>query len=265
MNAPAPPAGSVDAFAYAAAYAALGWQVFPTHLVRNGRCTCANARCEHPGKHPRTEHGFKDATADLECICRWGDLWHHSNVAVATGTVSGLIVVDIDDERAFEALVDRYGPLPETVEQHTGRGRQLFFLYPEGAAVRSTTEIGGRPGVDVRGDGGYALVPPSKHVNGKTYTWEVSSDPTDGAQLVELPAAWLVLLTRRATHQARRPPGEEQNGVLREGQRNDGLFRLASSIRAKGLSQDDCFSDAFRLAPKIRTEDAELVKLGGRA
>jgi len=37
------------------------------------------------------------------------------------------------------------------------------------------------------------------------------------------------------------------------------------AFSAHGLAQDDCFADAFRLAPKIRTRDAELVKLGGRA
>jgi CDP-4-dehydro-6-deoxyglucose reductase len=35
------------------------------------------------------------------------------------------------------------------------------------------------------------------------------------------------------------------------------------AFRARGLSQDDCFSDAFRLAPRIRSESSELVKLGG--
>lgn len=42
-------------------YAARGWAVFPLHGFRDGRCTCGQAACEHPGKHPRTSHGCKNA------------------------------------------------------------------------------------------------------------------------------------------------------------------------------------------------------------
>jgi hypothetical protein len=37
------------------------------------------------------------------------------------------------------------------------------------------------------------------------------------------------------------------------------------AFQSHGLAQDDCFSDAFRLAPHLvrKTDDADLVKLGG--
>lgn len=238
MNGAAQQATSADpteALTWAESYASLGWWVFPIHSVRGGRCTCLRADCDRPGKHPRARHGLKDATTDLGRIRRWGDRWRSSNVAVATGPVSGLVVIDVDDERAFEALAGQYGLLPETIEQQTGRGRQLFFRYPDGATIRNATALGERPGVDLRGDGGYVIVPPSQHVNGKRYIWELSSDPTDGAQLADLPAAWVRLLAQPDAPKSQTTETEATK-VLREGQRNDGLFRLASSLRAKGLS-----------------------------
>jgi len=35
------------------------------------------------------------------------------------------------------------------------------------------------------------------------------------------------------------------------------------AFRRRGLSQDDCFSDAFRLAPRVRRGDPEVARLGG--
>jgi len=230
------PKASMGVAGFAERYASLGWPVFPVHSVRDGRCTCGKSDCDHPGKHPRSRRGFKDGTTDPARIRRWGDRWSNSNVGVATGRASGLVVIDIDDERAFDLLTDKYGPLPDTVKQSTGRGRQLFFRYPDGAHIRNKAAVNDQSGIDVRGDGGYAIVPPSRHVTGKTYTWEPSSDPTDGAQLAELPPVWMDLLAEPAIpkvsiHDAAR------SSVLREGERNDGLFRLAGSMRAKGLSQ----------------------------
>ena len=52
-------------------YARRGWPVFPVHAVREGICTCGKADCDSPGKHPRTEHGFKDASVEGAKIRAW--------------------------------------------------------------------------------------------------------------------------------------------------------------------------------------------------
>lgn len=256
-----------DVMVWAERYAELGWHVFPVHSNRgDGRCTCGNADCDRPGKHPRTKHGLKDATADPDRIRRWSELWRNSNIGVATGGGSGIFVIDIDNERAFDALVERHGPLPATAEQQTGRGRQLVFRYPADCTIRNKTELGGRPGVDVRGDGGYVVVPPSRHVNGKTYAWQWSSDPTDGAALAELPATWLELLT--APSQSAPSDPEEHNSVLREGQRNDQLFKQACSMRGKGMS-GEAIEAALLVDNKVRCRtplsDPEVRKIAASA
>ena len=51
----------------------LNWPVFPVHSIVNGACTCCKGRgCEHPGKHPRTMRGWKDASTDLAQLQAWG-------------------------------------------------------------------------------------------------------------------------------------------------------------------------------------------------
>ncbi len=53
-------------------YAARGWPVFPLHNPRaGGGCSCRKADCNQIGKHPRTEHGVKDATTDTATIRGW--------------------------------------------------------------------------------------------------------------------------------------------------------------------------------------------------
>ena len=75
----------------ALSYARKGWQVLPLHSIRpDGGCTCGNPGCGSPGKHPRTQHGVKDATTDEKLIRTWWSRWPDANVGVATGPASGI-------------------------------------------------------------------------------------------------------------------------------------------------------------------------------
>ena len=86
----------------AIAYAERGLKVFPLHSVVDGVCTCGMKECGSPGKHPKTPRGVKDATCDRqELESLWKD---NSNVGIATGSESGIIVVDIDVPNGEESL-----------------------------------------------------------------------------------------------------------------------------------------------------------------
>src|SRR5665213_2957379 len=78
----------------ARSYAAAGFYVFPTHDLSAGACSCGQT-CASPGKHPRTPHGFQDATLDPVTIAAWWKRWPTANVAIDCGR-SGLVVVDVD-------------------------------------------------------------------------------------------------------------------------------------------------------------------------
>lgn len=183
-------------------YARQGWAVFPCHEPAPvDACSCGRPDCSSPAKHPRTRQGLKEASTDPATIAAWWHRWPSANVAVRTGAASRLVVIDIDPrhggDESLDRLVATHGPLPATLAVHTGGGgRHLYFAHPGGTVRNSAGALG--PGLDMRGDGGYALAPPSRHVTGDTYQW-LAADPT-----APLPAWLLKLLERPAPNPA--PP-----------------------------------------------------------
>lgn len=100
-------------------------------------------------------------------------------LAIATGQASGVIVIDVDvpeGERSLQSLATARRDLPPTLTARTGSGgRHLYYAAPQrhlGNAVGGLPGIEGElPGIDLRADGGYVLVPPSLHISGRRYTW----------------------------------------------------------------------------------------------
>lgn len=175
-------------------YAGEGWQVFPCHTPLPGGCSCRHADCSSPGKHPRIGGGLKSASTDQDTIRRWWGRWPNANVAIRTGEVSGLVVIDIDPQHdgceTLDRLVREHRQLPTGPAVRTGSGGQhLFFAHP-GETVRNSAGTRLGPGIDIRGDGGYVIAPPSRHRSGDSYQWE--------RHTLELPAlpAWVLSLTR---------------------------------------------------------------------
>jgi putative DNA primase/helicase len=178
------PSSQQRPLAAALAYAGRGWPVFPLHSILGGRCSCRRA-CPHPAKHPIARHGLHDATTDE---------------GVATGALSGLVVIDIDPAKggteSLTLLQFLMGSLPETLTARTGGGGvHLVYVHP-GFELRNTA---GRlpgvaeplPGLDLRGDGGYVVAAPSRHRSGATYTWIDPDVP------VALAPTWLRLPSRK--------------------------------------------------------------------
>jgi hypothetical protein len=160
----------------ALAYAAEGWPVF---LLSPGE------------KTPATRHGCLEATCDRNQIDAWWEAVPTGNIGLATGAVSGLVVVDVDakagkrgDRTLVEFVRDR-GPIPWTRETLTpSGGAHLVFALPPGVEIRNSRDRVG-PGIDVRGEGGYIVAPPSV-LPGGAYAWLDA-----GAPLAEL-GGWLL-------------------------------------------------------------------------
>jgi hypothetical protein len=147
------------------------WCVFPLHSVQNGRCTCGRHCCTSPGKHPVLKGGFKVATTDSRRIEAWWRKFPDANLGIATGAVSGLIVIDIDGADGLEtlqSLVAQHGALPRTAIVKTARGWHCYFAMPAGCPPIPCSTGNG---LDVRGDGGYVVAPPSRHASGHVYRW----------------------------------------------------------------------------------------------
>lgn len=148
------------------------------------------------GKKPRTPHGYKDATNDPDEIERLWRAHPTANIAVATGKLSGVFVLDVDIKganglRTLAELEAANDPLPLTWTTATpSGGKHLWFRQPD-RTLRN--RVGFAPGLDIRTDGGSVAVPPSRRPDGP-YTWEVrpsaiplATAPTWLLQLIDQP------------------------------------------------------------------------------
>lgn len=188
----------------ALSYAARGWPVFPLHNpIGEGQCSCGRPSdppsksdraegveyCSSPAKHPRTKFGLKDATTDEQQIREWWHRWPNANIGLPTGAVS-FVVIDIDPrhggDESWQGLVCQFGGIEKIANARTGSGGEhLLFAHP-GVKVKNNQSGKLGAGVDVRGDGGYIVAAPSRHVSGGEYAWLT---PPNGT-LPELPD-WL--------------------------------------------------------------------------
>lgn len=156
-------------------YASWQWFVFPTWgIAKDGFCECGDQHPKHSaGKHPRLNDWPKKCSKTPAVIKRWWDKWPMANVAIATGIKSNFWVLDIDPDKGgletIAALESLNARLPTTFMVNTGgNGWHYYFEWPkDGRIISNRGSLG--PGVDVRGEGGYVMAPPSRHISGRRY------------------------------------------------------------------------------------------------
>ena len=119
-------------------------------------------------KRPYLKAWQEKATADPEQIKEWWSKWPNALIGCATGPDSGIWVLDADLPTGPEHVAKM--ELPATLRQQTGSGGlQLFFSWNGHNIRNSSRKIA--PDCDVRGDGGYVILPPSPHPSGGQYQW----------------------------------------------------------------------------------------------
>lgn len=186
--------------------------------------------CRCRGKTPAVAGGLKVATTDRDQITAWWTENPTYNIGLATGEISNLFVVDVDGPDAERELQQL--ELPATVQTITARGRHYFFRHPNVPVRNSAGKIA--PHIDVRGDGGYCIAPPSIHESGHVYRWA-------GARTVAAaPDCLIAKISERRTngHSAPSELSDLFADIVREGCRNDTIARLAGFLirRRVGVS-----------------------------
>lgn len=184
-------------------------------------------------------HGLLDATTDEQQIRAWWGECPDANIGGRTG--SGLVVIDVDvdpdkGEDGYAWLREwelAHSELPETATAITGRGGMHVWLKVGGNIQNSANpEIG----VDIRGDGGFVVMPPSIHPNGSRYGWE--NHPED-VPIADADKDAIALIEAVRPKRRGRPTVKAPKGGVGEGGRNDYLFRLGCSLRADEGNDDD--------------------------
>lgn len=165
-------------------------------------------------KDPRIAGGFKAATRDPEAVARWWRRWPNSNIGIATGVPSGVIAFDVDPRNGGDDALIRLTNRPEAPTVHTGGGGiHEYYAHPGDGDAPCRRNAGGLQGIDVKGDGGYVVAPPSIHPSGSLYQWDVVL----GLDEVAIPPApaWLLELSRAGNRIAPLPyEAEAWNGTI---------------------------------------------------
>lgn len=215
-------------------------------------------------KKPLTKNGCLDATTDKKQIKAWWTKNPNANIGIATGFASaGLFVIDLDvDENkgknGYETLREWekvHGALPDTWQSITGRGGYHLFYW---SLEPINNRVNLLDGIDIRGEGGYIVAPPSVHPNGRKYEWEQSPEEYE---LIEAPDIVFELINHKneRDHQPFVSPV-----VIAEGERNSTLFRLASSLQARGLEEDSIMAAVMsenerKCQPSLPDKEIELI------
>lgn len=199
-------------------YANLGWSVIPLRFEGG----------VEDRKKPLviSWEAYQKKPATGAQIAAWWQQWPRANVGLVTGAVSGFVAIDLDGAGAGALLEAAGVDLGATAMVQTARGRHYLYRHPGGKVGNRARLLddGNGSGVDIRGDGGYIVAPPSVHGTGAIYTWE--RPPQD---LALLPERLQGLLTQRAQRDELRTPDwftEAWQGAP-EGQRNETAARLA--------------------------------------
>lgn len=196
-----------------------------------------------PDKTPATPHGFKDATRSEETIREWWRKDPRALIGIATGAVSGGLVVidlDVDEEKGKDGAavlreweLDR-GAFPDTVHTLTPRGG--VHIWFRGAGFKSKTDI--REGVDIRADGGYIIAPPSERFDGREYCFEAGYHISDTriAEINDNVAAFIGGKEKKAKEKDGEP--FHLPDKIEQGSRVSLLVKLCASLHSKGLTDD---------------------------
>ena len=200
-------------------------------------------------------HGYRDATREVDVVRAWWAKRPMSNIAFATGKASGIWVLDIDPRHGgtmgITELEAEHGLLPATITASTPRGgRHHYWRWPDdGPEIRNSVARVG-DGIDVLGEGGYVVAPPSVRALGGRYAWCGVN-----ATLADAPG-WLVDLTR-APRPRPRAPTAPLNQTLVDADHVDRyvaaaitseLQRLAGVGPGEGRRNDQLNRSAFAVA-----------------
>jgi len=205
--------------AAALAYATRGWSVMPLRFTGG----------VEDRKRPLldTWEALKHQAAPVSQVTEWWQRWPEANIGLVMGAVSNLVALDLDGPAAVALLRQRDIFLPRTAAVQTARGYHALYRHP-GETIANRAKLltdGQGSGVDVRGDGGYVVAPPSVHGSGWVYAWVVPPE-----ELAECPPALTAFLLRHEAPDRATDDGQWATSAMEgvsEGARNDTAARLA--------------------------------------
>lgn len=172
----------------------------------------------------------------------WYKQWPRAGIAIITGSISGIVVVDFDSEEVIKKATD--AGILNTPMVNTGRGLHAYYKYPHGKKITNSANASIK--IDIRGEGGYAIAPPTIHFSGKRYEWVKGFDLQK--EISKLPEIFLQNNDNNENitikNKDAKPLKKLYKGV-KTGERNVTLARLCGSWVNDGLTFEECMENAL--------------------
>ena len=197
-------------------------------------------------KKPLTENGFYDATDDTKQVAKWWTKWPSAQIGARTGREGNLVVLDLDGARGLAWAAKQ--TIPPTREIETSPGKKQFWFRPvPGRTIKCSAGVLAEE-VDVRGEGGYTICPPSVH--------HESHKPYRFLNNLPLAAApdWLL-------EPARKNGRAGTTDTIPKGTRHGRLLKLAAGLRARGFSEQAILADLIIVNQQHCVPPLELSEL----
>ena len=217
--------------------------------------------CTNPGKRPLGRwKAWQFRLPTLEELAAQFELVPRANVGVVMGQVSGLVGIDVDGQEGLRLLQEVSGEkrTPGTLAFRTARGMRLLYSLEAGMRVGSWSIHQEEGELKVLGEGSLTVMPPSRHVSGKRYSW------IRGKKNLAVVPEWV--LRRPGGGKVRRSGSQKVSArrvgiLIPEGQRNERLFRIGCAMRGRGRSEEEILAEIGvvnqRCVPPL--DEAELV------
>lgn len=167
---------------------------------------------------------YQKRVAEIEEIIEWWVKFPVAQVGIVNGQISGIFTLDLDIGYDKEKIKELNLPRDTWTDQTPSGGYHAYFKYPTDRIIKNMTDLfGNNSRVDIRAEGGIAVLPPSTYRDGRPYKWINSPDKYS---LKEAPISLLNLLSDGKT---KRDFSEFINGVG-NGSRNNSAARIAGKL-----------------------------------
>lgn len=203
-------------------YLNLGWNIFPIKPNQ---------------KEPPLIKWRIESSNDPSQIKRWWAKWPDANIGLDCGK-SGIVVIDVDKRNSglsnWQAICEEHDIDTNTLQTITpSGGLHIFYKAPEGVKITNYSPWKDL-GIDIRADGGYVLLPPSKTNYGdyKFHLEEINEPIPRAAPLPDILAELLNQKDQEITE------AHNENDIIEEGDRDDTLTSLAGTMRSKGMTPE---------------------------
>lgn len=230
---------------HALEYIKRGWRIFPLfYVLKNGTCSCRKAGCKRTGKHPVIRNGVLSASSNEAEIRRWWTESPWANIGLACGH-DGLVVIDVDEgmdkktgqpkigPASLQTLTEANAMLPSTLVAKTGGGGRHFYFLST-AEIKNSQDVIGK-NIDVRGSGGYVILPPSNHESGTKYSWQTAIE----TPITDLPGWLESLCVSRQSPNLFDNVDEEQNERIKKSLKEN-KFSEQQLVRLLDFIPADC-------------------------